>query len=129
MIDVHVPGDLKKMFRQEFLNRINKILVFKSLNKNDIEEIINENLNELFTLLKDKFHISIRLSGSLTNYILERCSYEKYGARSVTRTIDKMLKEPISNYIIDFQAMGKTISGCSLEVMATEQKIEFTISE
>jgi ATP-dependent Clp protease ATP-binding subunit ClpC len=123
-----IPVDLKKMFRQEFLNRINKILVFNSLSKDDITTIISDNISELFTFLKDKFNMTVQPQGDLTGYILNRCSFETFGARVVTREIDKTLKEPISQSIIDYQAQGKTISGSCLRVTVTGQKLEILIN-
>jgi ATP-dependent Clp protease ATP-binding subunit ClpC len=121
-----VKVDLGKMFRQEFLNRINKILVFHTLSKGDIETIVNQHINDLFALLKGKFNVVVQVEGDLIQYIVNRCSYETFGARTVIREIEKNLKEPISQHIIDYQARGNSLSGSCLKINVTDQKVEIS---
>lgn len=120
--------DLLKMFRPEFLNRINKILLFNSLTKQDVVDIIKNEISLLCELLVSKFNINIAIKGDPSELIFSRCQFELFGARSISREISQLLKEPISQYIIECQAQGKIIQGQSLSIETREQKLEFTFS-
>jgi ATP-dependent Clp protease ATP-binding subunit ClpA len=118
--------DLKKSYRPEFLNRINKILIFNSLKEKDIKVIIEDNIDELFAFLKNKFSITIKAEGDLTNYILRKCSFHKYGAREVSREIEKILKEPISQYILDYQAKNSLIKDFNIKIINDGNEIQIS---
>ncbi|MBN2612323.1 MAG: ATP-dependent Clp protease ATP-binding subunit [Bacteroidales bacterium] len=86
-------------FKPEFINRLNKILIFKRIGKNEIGIIIDKLINELNRrLLKDK--ISVVLNENAKDFIIENGYNEEYGVRHLSRTIDKEIAAPISKIIL-----------------------------
>ncbi len=91
---------VKKHFRPEFLNRIDKLVVFKPLKNEDVQEIVELQLKELNTRLKDK-HIQINASKKAVE-LLAKLSYKpEYGARPVRRNLQDLIEDKIAEHILD----------------------------
>ncbi len=90
---------LKKQYRPEFLNRIDDIVVFKSLEKEDLEKISLLLLDSLSKRLKDK-DISIKLTKKAMDKIIEDGSIKEYGARPLRRSIQKNIEDLLSEEIL-----------------------------
>ena len=100
--DKNVNQELIDNLSVEFVNRIEKVLVFNKMNEESIKKIVNNQINKI----KDKFkenNISIRIKKEIINKIINECNYEIYGARKVKKIID----EYIDNFVIDGILMGK----------------------
>ncbi|PIZ00289.1 hypothetical protein COY62_03310, partial [bacterium (Candidatus Howlettbacteria) CG_4_10_14_0_8_um_filter_40_9] len=116
MEDVHknisekVTEELKKGFRPEFLNRIDKIVVFKSLSKDDVRKIVDLQLLELQTRLKDK-KINLKVTDAAKKILVEKGYDVENGARPMKRTIQNLIEDPLAQGILkgEFKE-GDTIS-------------------
>ncbi len=94
-----VMGELNKTFRPEFLNRIDEVIVFKSLTQGEIKQIADLLLNEVRELLKEQ-KITFEVSKSAKD-ILSKEGYDpNFGARPLRRTIERMVENPISEKIL-----------------------------
>ena len=91
--------ELKQNFNPEFLNRIDDIIVFHTLTKEDLKEIIDIMLKELNESIKDR-DIIINLTDEAKLYIIEKGFDKKYGARSLRRAIQKEIEDYISAEIL-----------------------------
>jgi len=91
--------EVKKVFKPEFLNRIDDIIVFKSLTKDDLEHIVEIEVGELANRLKEK-EIEITLDKSATELLIEKGFDPVFGARPLKRTIQRLLEDPLSEEII-----------------------------
>ena len=91
--------ELKQNFNPEFLNRIDDIIVFHTLTKENLKEIIDIMLKELNESIKDR-DIIINLTGEAKLYIIEKGFDKKYGARSLRRAIQKEIEDYISAEIL-----------------------------
>ena len=101
---------LKKTFAPEFLNRIDDIIIFNSLNEDDISKIIDIELRGLFSRI-DELGYSVKLSAHAKSFICKKGYDPKFGARPLKRAIQKYLEDPISEVIIDSSIkIGDTIS-------------------
>ncbi len=90
----NIPNDLKETFNIPFINRIDDIITFNKLNKEDIEKIITLNLNKL----KEKFkEVKINISKETIEQIISESNYQQFGARK----IDKIIKNQLENIVID----------------------------
>ena len=100
-----VMNELKKTFRPEFINRIDEIIIFKSLDKNTIYEILDKIIGEIEKRLSDT-NAKITLSDKAKDYIINHSFEPSYGARPikrfVTRTIENKLAQAIINNEIKF---------------------------
>ncbi len=90
---------LKEVFRPEFLNRIDEIVVFEQLTKEQLLQIIDLMLNETSKVLQDK-DITMEVSFEAKEYILQQGTDYKYGARPLRRAIQRYIEDEISDMIL-----------------------------
>ena len=97
-----IEAALKKAFSPEFLNRVDDIIVFNALKKEDIHEIIDIELKKLFSRITELGY-TIALTEAAKDYIADKGFDEKYGARPLRRAIQKYLEDPLAEEIINSQ--------------------------
>jgi ATP-dependent Clp protease ATP-binding subunit ClpC len=95
-----IENALKKAFAPEFLNRIDDIIIFNSLNKENILEIINIELNKLFVRI-DSLGYKVKLTEKAKAFIAEKGFDAKFGARPLNRAIQKYIEDPLAEEIIN----------------------------
>jgi ATP-dependent Clp protease ATP-binding subunit ClpC len=94
-----IENALKKAFAPEFINRIDDLIIFNPLRKEDIHQIIDIELNKLFHRVTSLGY-SIKLTEVAKDYIADKGYDEKFGARPLRRAIQKYLEDPIAEEII-----------------------------
>ncbi len=96
-----VLQELKRNFRPEFINRIDEVIIFKSLTKEIVSQIVDKIMTEIESRLEDK-KIHFLLTEKAKNYIIEESFNPEYGARPIKRFISRNLETLIaSNLIMD----------------------------
>ena len=98
-IDAKIRELLKESFRPEFLNRIDDIIVFKALIEHELKQIIDLQLNEVSGEVKEK-KMTLEVSEEVKALILSQGFDEKYGARPLRRTIQKLIEDEIAELYI-----------------------------
>ena len=98
--DELVMNELRHTFKPEFINRIDEIIIFKSLDKNVVFEILDKIINDIEFRLSDK-HIKIELSDKAKEYIIDNSYDERYGARPIKRFVSKNLETLLAREIIN----------------------------
>ena len=111
--DTHSKGviekALKRAFAPEFLNRIDDVIVFNSLEKKDIDKIIDIEMNSLLKRI-DTLGYTVKISEEAKDFIAEKGFDSKFGARPLKRAIQKYFEDPLSEEIINAQIKeGDTI--------------------
>jgi len=91
---------IKKTFKPEFINRIDEIIIFNSLNKNVIKDVANKFLNILKNRLKEN-DINLTISDKALDKIIENGFDETYGARPMKRYIQREIESLVAKYIIE----------------------------
>jgi len=86
---------LRETFRPEFLNRLDEVIVFTELGKDELREIVDLMLNEVKHDVEDK-DMTIDITDSAKQYILEKGYEPKYGARPLRRTIQRYIEDELS---------------------------------
>ena len=105
-----IENALKKAFAPEFLNRIDDVVVFNTLEKNDIDKIIDIELDKLLNRI-DELGYKLKLSKKAKNFIAEKGFDKQYGARPLKRAIQKYVEDLIAEEIIKSNIQsGDTIS-------------------
>jgi len=105
-----IENALKKTFAPEFLNRIDDVVVFNTLEKNDIEKIIEIELKKLHNRIGELGY-KLKLSKKAKNFIAEKGFDKAYGARPLKRAIQKYVEDLIAEEIIKSNIQsGDTIS-------------------
>ena len=94
-----IEDRLKEVFRPEFLNRIDEIVVFESLNKTQLLQIVDLMLEDTKKALADK-NLSLEISSSAKQYLLDKGTNLKFGARPLRRAIGRYLEDEISEKIL-----------------------------
>lgn len=97
--DELVMSELRHTFKPEFINRIDEIIIFKSLNKNVVYEILDKIISDIEKRLDDK-HITLKLTDNAKEYIIDNSYDEKYGARPIKRFVSRNLETILANAII-----------------------------
>ncbi|WP_437921732.1 ATP-dependent Clp protease ATP-binding subunit [Sphingobacterium sp. LRF_L2] len=114
---------LKRAFAPEFLNRIDDVIVFNSLTKEDIFKIIDIELKSLFTRIESLgYHIS--LTDKAKEFIAEKGYDSNFGARPLKRAIQKYLEDPIAEEILK----GEVKNGSQLAIDYNEEKSEIVVT-
>lgn len=117
----NVMEEVKRMFKPEFINRIDDIIVFRALTKENIKSISAIMLRELKLRVKNQMDITINYGDTLKNYIFEKGYDKKYGARPLKRTIQNEIEDKLAEYILE----GKVSRGQKVSISVKENKVEF----
>ncbi len=94
-----IEGALKKAFAPEFLNRIDDVVVFNALERDDIHKIIDIELKKLFARIKDLGY-DLNLSDKAKDYIADKGFDKQYGARPLKRAIQKYIEDTLAEEIV-----------------------------
>ena len=108
-----VMGDLRNSFRPEFLNRLDEIIMFKPLNKDNIGSIINLLINDVNRRLEDK-ELKVVLSDTAKDYIVDHGFDPMYGARPLKRYVQKSVETLAAKLILagDVSTGDKILIDC-----------------
>ena len=119
----NVERALRQEFRPEFLNRIDEIVVFKSLGREEIVQIVDLLVEEVQERLSDR-GISIELTGRAKEWIAEKGFDPAFGARPLRRTVQRYLETPLARKVL----AGEIGDGGRLTVDAVEGEIVFDMA-
>lgn len=106
-----VTGELRKVFRPEFLNRVDDIIVFNKLNKDEIKQIAVKMLKTLENRL-DKMNIKISFTDNAISEIADKGFDENYGARPLRRAIQNEIEDPLSEQMLDGKVKDGAVVTC-----------------
>ena len=98
---------LKQSFRPEFLNRLDEIVFYKPLMKNEISKILELLIKDLENRLEDK-HIKLNISENAKNYLIDNGYDEIYGARPLKRFVQRKLETLIAKEILEQKILPNT---------------------
>lgn len=104
-----IQNALKKTFSPEFLNRIDDVVIFNALEKEDIFKIIDINLAQLVTRIKN-MDFDLSLTSEAKEFVAEKGFDPQFGARPLSRAIQKYIEDPLAEYILAHQPQkGETL--------------------
>ena len=113
---------LKDTFRPEFLNRVDEIVVFNSLNENELLQIVDLMLNDTIKALADK-NISMHISEEAKKYLLGKGTDLKFGARPLRRAIQRYIEDELSDMILKQELNNGQI----VEINLVDDKLVFDV--
>lgn len=119
-----VMEEVRRIFKPEFLNRIDEIIVFHSLNKKEVESIVSLLLKEFEKRCKDQMDITLSVKDSVKKHIAEIGFDPKYGARPLKRAIQTKIEDALAEEILE----GKIQSGDQVAVGYVKNEIRFKVS-
>lgn len=117
-----VMEEVRRIFKPEFLNRIDEIMVFHVLNKDNIKKIVTILLKTLEKRCKEQMDITLTVTNSVKDYLAETGFDSKYGARPLRRAIQSRIEDKLANEILE----GKIKRGDAVQVRLHNKEIYFT---
>ena len=117
----NVMDEVKLIFRPEFLNRIDEIIVFHALEKKDLKKIVTLLCRDLTKRLEEQMDIHLTLRESAKNLIAEKGTDTKYGARPLRRALQTELEDKLAEAILN----GEVKRGDHVEAGVSQKKIRF----
>lgn len=120
----NVSKSLKQFFKPEFLNRIDEVVTFKPLTKEDLRQIIDLLLKDIVVKLTEKGAEFI-ITDKAKELILEKGYDKKYGARPLKRSIQKLLEDKLSQLSLT----GQITLGCTITADRDNDKLSVSVSE
>ena len=118
----NVMEEVKRMFKPEFLNRIDDIIVFRALSKEDVKGITALMLKELKNRLAKQLGITLTYGDTVKNFIFEKGYDKKYGARPLKRAIQNNIEDSLAEEIL----AGNFRSGDKVSMTVKDGKVLFT---
>ena len=111
----NVMKEIKLLFRPEFLNRIDEILVFHPLGKEEMKKIVSLMCNELIKRAKEQLNIKLTIRDSVKKHIVETGTDQKYGARPLRRALQNQLEDRLAEALLSGEVKrdSEVIAGMS----------------
>ena len=122
--EYRVKDSLKEFFRPEFLNRVDEIIVFKQLTQEQLLQIIDLMLEETKLALKEK-NITLQISKNAKQYILEKGTDLKYGARPLRRAIQRYIEDEIADMLLK----GELLNGNTISISIKDGELKFATKQ
>ena len=95
-----VLDELRSAFRPEFLNRIDKTIVFKPLGQEEIKKIVEVNIKDLVERMAEEHNITLKIASGVLDWVANRGFDPEFGARPIRRVIQTALEDPLAEGII-----------------------------
>jgi ATP-dependent Clp protease ATP-binding subunit ClpA len=115
---------INSFFKPEFRNRLDGIIKFGKLDHNTMAKIVKKFIDELNVLLKDK-NVHVKINADAAELLIKKGFNRKMGARPLQRTIDEMIKKPLSKEIL----FGKLVNGGVIEITVKNNELLITYPE
>src|SRR5581483_7988694 len=119
-----LKGEMEKQFRPEFLNRVDDIIVFRALTKDDLKNIIDIELAKVKKRLMDK-GLALELTDEAKELLIEKGTSLEYGARPLRRAIEHLLEDPLSEKLLRGDFQGKDVITVRAGEVDGEKKLTF----
>ena len=116
-----VMEEVKNTFKPEFINRIDEIVVFRTLNDDDLKKIVSLQTKELCDRAFEARGIKLRITDSAKKLVAKKGNDKKFGARPIRRAVQTMLEDPLALEILE----GKFKEGDEVTIRAKGDKIYF----
>ncbi len=120
-----VMEEVKRIFKPEFLNRIDETIVFRSLDKEDMKKIVSLLSQTLVERCRSQMDITLSIKDSVKTYIVEKAYDPKYGARPLRRKIQNEIEDTLAEEILE----GRIKKGNTVDVGIRNGKVCFTVKD
>lgn len=118
-----VMEEVKRIFKPEFLNRIDETIVFRSLDKKDMKKIVTLLAKTLVQRCREQMEITLSIKDSLKAYIVETSYDPKYGARPLRRKIQNLIEDNLAEEVL----AGRVKKGDIVDAGMRGEEIHFTV--
>jgi ATP-dependent Clp protease ATP-binding subunit ClpC len=118
-----IQGEIERHFRPEFLNRLDEIVVFNQLTREDMQRIVENELRKVNQRMKGKGH-TLDVDQSVIDLLIEKSFHEDFGARPLKRGIEKHLEDPLSEQIL----RGQLDMPYDIKAIAKDNEVHFEMT-
>ena len=116
-----VMDEVKRIFKPEFINRIDDIIVFRKLSDKDMKDIVTLLSKDLIDRAEENLNITLKIPAKVKEFIIEKGTDKKYGARPLKRAIQNMVEDPLSEAVLN----GDLVAGDTVTADIEEDKVVF----
>ncbi len=120
-----VMEEVKRLFKPEFINRVDEIIVFHPLTKENMKEIVSIMLRNINKRTRQQMNIDLQVTDQGKEFLIEKGYDEKYGARPLRRTIQSQVEDKLAEKILE----GAVKEGDQVEISSGEGELVFTSGE
>ena len=120
-----VMEEVRRLFKPEFLNRIDDIIVFHPLNREHMKEIAGIMLKTIEKRSQAQLHLTLNVTDQAKEFLIEKGYDEKYGARPLRRTIQNLLEDKLAEEILD----GSIKEGDTVLIDAADGALNFSAQD
>ncbi|GAB5440580.1 MAG: ATP-dependent Clp protease ATP-binding subunit [Fuerstiella sp.] len=123
----HLMHELQKQFKPEFLGRLDEVVVFRKLTRNELMEIVDIELNKVYQRLADK-GLKMILSDEARGFIIDKGESDDgldYGARPLRRSVERFIEDPLSEELLKGTFEGKNVIRVELTEVGDQKQLRF----
>ena len=119
-----VTEEIEKVFRPEFINRVNDIIVFRHLTIDDLKEVIDLELSKVRERLLER-GLAMELTDEAKSFIIKKGSDTDYGARPLRRALERFIEDPLSEELLRGEFQGKDTIQVEVKEVAGKKQLTF----
>jgi ATP-dependent Clp protease ATP-binding subunit ClpC len=119
-----VTEEIEKVFRPEFINRVNDIIVFRHLNEEDMKHVVDLELGKVRDRLKEK-GLVIELTDEAKEFLVKKGSNTDYGARPLRRAIETFVEDPLAEELLKGEFAGKDVVRVEVKKVGDKKQLVF----
>jgi ATP-dependent Clp protease ATP-binding subunit ClpC len=119
-----VQDEIDKVFRPEFINRVNEIIVFRHLNREDLKGVIDLELKKVRNRLSEK-GLTIDLTDDAKEFLIKKGSNTDYGARPLRRAIESFVEDPLAEELLKGEFAGKDTIKVEIKKVGDKKQLVF----
>ncbi len=119
-----VTDEIEKVFRPEFINRVNDIIVFRHLNDNDMKHVIDLELGKVRDRLQEK-GIALELTDEAKEFLVKKGTNLDFGARPLRRAIESFIEDPLAEELLKGEFAGKSLVKVEVKKVGDKKQLVF----
>jgi ATP-dependent Clp protease ATP-binding subunit ClpC len=119
-----VTDEIEKVFRPEFINRVNDIIVFRHLNDEDMKQVIDLELQKVRDRLKEK-GIALELTDEAKEFLVKKGTNTDFGARPLRRAIESFIEDPLAEELLKGEFAGKSSVKIEVKKVGDKKQLVF----
>jgi ATP-dependent Clp protease ATP-binding subunit ClpC len=119
-----IMGEVERHFRPEFINRLDEIVIFNQLNRDDMQRIVENELAKVNKRMKQKGHV-LEVGQDVIDWLIQKSFHEDFGARPLKRGIEKHLEDPLSEQIL----RGQMETPYLIKAHVVDGEVKFEMTE
>ena len=119
-----VTDEIEKVFRPEFINRVNDIIVFRHLTDDDLKHVVDLELSKVRNRLKEK-GLTLELTDEAKEFLIKKGSNTDYGARPLRRAIETFIEDPLAEELLKGEFTGKDTIKIEVKKVGDKKQLVF----